>query len=128
MIDSFHMTLTPNKTEVSRARRFVTEIAHQIGQEELADIVELLTSELVTNAILHGGNDTMRISVGWAPPVFRVEVQDHTAALPQVRRYSTEATTGRGLTLVTELSSRWGATPIGGNGKSVWFEMLAEAS
>lgn len=122
------MTLTPNKSEVSRARRFVTDIAHQIGQDELADVVELLTSELVTNAILHGGNDTMRISVGWTPPTFRVEVLDHTPALPQQRHYSAEASTGRGLTLVTELSSNWGATPIGGNGKSVWFEMLAEAS
>ena len=58
------MTLSPSKSEVTRARKFVTTDAHEIEQERLVDVVELLTSELVTNAILHGGDEPLRIAAG----------------------------------------------------------------
>lgn len=123
VIDSFHMTLSPSKAEVARARRFVTTVAHEINQERLSDVVELLTSELVTNAILHGGGEPLRLAVGWSPPVFRVEVFDRSPQLPAQRHYAAEASTGRGLALVAALASDWGATPIGDSAKAVWFEV-----
>lgn len=67
MTDAFQMTLSPTRSEVARARRFVTMVAHEIGQEQLSDVVELLTSELVTNAILHSGDEPFQIAVRWSP-------------------------------------------------------------
>jgi anti-sigma regulatory factor (Ser/Thr protein kinase) len=126
MIESFHMTLAPERSEVGRARRFVVDIATAVGQQSLADVVELLTSELVTNVVLHAAGDAMRINVAWAPPTFRVEVTDDSPVAPQLHRYGPEAGTGRGLALVDSLASAWGSDP-GDDGKSVWFEVAAEA-
>ena len=126
MIDSFQMTLTPQRAEVSRARRFVVDIATALGQDHLADVVELLTSELVTNVVLHAGGDSMRVTVDWSPPMFRVEVFDESAAKPRQFHYGVEASTGRGLTLIEDLATHWGTIPQA-DGKSVWFEVDAAA-
>lgn len=124
MIKSFQMTLAPQRAEVSRARRFVVDIATAVGQNDLADIVALLTSEVVTNVVLHAGGDEMRVSVDWSPPTFRVEVFDESPAQPRPQRYGVDAATGRGLALITDLASAWGTTPHP-DGKSVWFEVDA---
>lgn len=126
MIDSFQMTLVPQRAEVSRARRFVVDIVTALGQDHLADVVELLTSELVTNVVLHAGGKRMRITVDWSPPVFRVEVFDESNAKPRQFSYGVEAATGRGLALIEDLASDWGTTPQA-DGKSVWFEVDAAA-
>lgn len=124
MIESFQMTLAPQRAQVSRARRFVVEIATAVGQGDLADVVELLTSEVVTNVVLHAGGDEMRITVDWSPPTFRVEVFDESPATPRPQRYGVDAATGRGLALISDLASAWGTTPHE-DGKSVWFEVDA---
>jgi hypothetical protein len=83
----------------------------------------LLVSELVTNAMLHGGTSselTVRIDEG----VLRAEVRDGNSSLPHVKHYSETATTGRGLLIVQALSAAWGTTPEGA-GKVVWFELNA---
>jgi anti-sigma regulatory factor (Ser/Thr protein kinase) len=122
VIKSFEMELEPDRGQVSRARRFVVEVATMIGQDDLADIVELLTSELVTNAVLHARSQVVHINVTWQPPVFRVVVSDDSTGEPMLKHFSDEAATGRGLVLVEELSNRWGSDPVAG-GKDVWFEM-----
>lgn len=122
MIESFQMTLAPQRSEVSRARRFVVDIATAVGQDELSDVVELLTSEVVTNVVLHAGGEAMRIHVDWAPPKFRVEVYDQSPATPRPQNYGDEAATGRGLALVEGLATAWGTDPHT-IGKSVWFEV-----
>lgn len=127
MIESFALTMAPQRAEVGRARRFVVDIATAVGQNNLADVVELLTSELVTNAVLHAGGETMRISVDWSPPTFRVEVFDESPAAPKKQHYGAEAATGRGLALISELATAWGTIPRSG-GKSVWFEVEADAA
>ncbi len=127
MIESFRMTLAPNRAEVSRARRFVVEIATAVGQRELADVVELLTSEVVTNVVLHAGGEAMRIHVDWSPPSFRVEVFDESPAAPKQQQYGVEAATGRGLALIERLATAWGTLPHT-IGKSVWFELHADAA
>ena len=125
MIKSFGMELQPDRSQVGRARRFVVGIATMIGDDELADIVELLTSEVVTNAVLHARGDVIHITVTWHPPTFRVEVHDDAPGAPTIKHFSDEAATGRGLVLVEELSEQWGWTPSNG-GKTVWFELTVE--
>jgi anti-sigma regulatory factor (Ser/Thr protein kinase) len=88
----------------------------------VADAVLLLTSELVTNAVLHAGSDVSLI-VRCEDRTVRVEIEDHSTELPVPGR-SPDASAGRGLMLVDVMSGRWGIErrPMG---KTVWFEVPA---
>ena len=86
-----------------------------------ADAVELLVSELATNALVHGAGD-VRVRVLPRDGVVRVEVDDDSPVLPVRRSAGPTAEGGRGLALVTALSSSWGVLPRD-MGKTVWFEV-----
>ena len=106
---------------VPMARRFTADALRDV-QDDLVDDVELVVSELVTNALLHGAAPVvLRLSV--ARDRVRVEVEDSGRELPVRMRQDGEAMTGRGLSLVARLSSGWGVEPAGGRGKVVWAEV-----
>ena len=109
------------------ARQGVSDVAGVHGLP--SDVAELLVSELVGNAVRHGavaaGAGDVVLRVQPAPDgALRVEVDDagdpHLPARPPDADESAES--GRGLLLVDELATRWGAEPIPG-GKRVWFEV-----
>ena len=88
------------------------------------DDAELLASELVTNAVVHGeGPVTVRVWPG--ADGLRVEVSDHGGGTPRLQdRLDVESEGGRGLGIVDGLASRWGVAPrTTGSGTTVWFEM-----
>ena len=103
------------------ARRFVDETLRRWQCDELFDVVGLLTSELVTNAILHAHSE-IELSVSMMPDAIRIDVLDHSADLPSPRVAAEEDTSGRGLGLVEALATAWGVDERPG-GKSVWFEL-----
>ncbi|PYC68433.1 histidine kinase [Streptomyces tateyamensis] len=112
--------LTGDRALVGHARRFVRETLHEWGLAALADQAELLTSELVTNALVHAGAPTqLRLFRNQA---LTVEVSDVDGHAPRLRRALEDDEGGRGMHLVNELAHRWGsrATP---RGKLVWFEL-----
>ena len=89
--------------------------------DEVAGDAELVVSELVTNAALHGAPPiTVRI---WAEPCVRVEVEDHGRSAPILLQQNTEAMTGRGLSMVAALASDWGVDRVPDDGKVVWAEL-----
>ncbi|MER7703761.1 ATP-binding protein [Kitasatospora sp. NPDC097605] len=93
------------------------------GVPELADTAELLTSELVTNALQHTGQGAVFDAVLTGDQRLRIEVQDGTARLPGRRRDpDAYATSGRGLLLVEALADSWGVQ-LRGDGKVTWFEL-----
>lgn len=55
----------------------------------------------------------------------RLTVQDGSLAIPRMREYGAEATTGRGLRLVQDLSRSWGVEQSGA-GKVIWAELVPE--
>ena len=104
------------------ARRYVREVlgANHVN-EKVAGVVELLTSEVVTNALLHA-RGARELSVQVWPSVIRVEVEDPSSLLPTPRPAGAEAVSGRGLKIVSALARAWGVE-TGQRGKRVWFEV-----
>ena len=109
---------------VSVARAFVRDALTGLAPDALAT-ASLLTSEVVTNAVLHGQGDEINISVRRTDHGCVVEVADANPVVPHQRQHSVDAGVGRGLTLVRDLSSAWGVreTPGGRFSKLVWFEV-----
>lgn len=109
--------LEPRSVGVARAFVSGWLRAHQL--EALADTVVLLSSELVTNVVLHATGPA-QLRVGEHAGGVRVEVSDGSTVGPVGRSSSATATTGRGLRLLDDLADSWGCdlTP---DGKTVWF-------
>ncbi|MFF3518529.1 SpoIIE family protein phosphatase [Streptomyces sp. NPDC002573] len=113
---------------VHRARKELREWLRTWSLDSAVDEAELLTSEVVTNALVHGDSD-VSVCVRQYPDHIRVEVRDsdpHPARPVTVPRAEDEAEGGRGLLIVSALASGWGNSPSG-RGKTVWFELPAEA-
>ncbi|MFI5861166.1 ATP-binding protein [Streptomyces sp. NPDC051546] len=116
----------PRQDSVPRARRHSAWLAVAWGQPELASDVALLTSELVTNALLHGSlwDRYLRVAVRLTEAVLRIEVTDPKGERrPEPRApLSDHDQFGRGLHIVKALSESWGCT---GRvvGKTVWAEL-----
>jgi len=93
--------------------------------EEALSVLQLLVTEVVTNALRHGSHPiTMRLSEHTAGVL--CEVGDGGVGLPRRRAPRALDTGGRGLQIVDALAAAWGVIPAsGGNGKTVWFEVPA---
>lgn len=109
---------------VRAARRYVREAAayqEPDTPEDALGTLELLASELATNAIRHGARmspgTSIRVVVDAKPGRTRVEVHDECPTLPYLRPASTLAERGRGLLLVSLMAAAWGA-PIATAGRS----------
>lgn len=114
------LAFDPASLSAREARRFVRAMCEEAGHAEWADAAELAVSEVVTNVVLHAHTE-FRLTVRTAADHVRVEVLDHNPALPRQRGYDDEATTGRGMALVDAVTDAHGVTPLGGDGKVVWF-------
>ncbi|MFG2291288.1 ATP-binding protein [Streptomyces sp. NPDC048595] len=106
---------------VGEVRRELRQLLSRwAGGGELADVATLLTSELVTNALVHAeGGAVVTARVG---DRLRVEVRDCASGRPEVRAATVDGTSGRGLQLVRSLADAWGIRTEG-LGKCVWFEL-----
>lgn len=88
---------------------------------DLLDNVQVVVSELVTNAVLHGGG-ALSVALTLLADAVRVEVGDRSGLLPAESGYGRGATTGRGLALVASMSRDWDFEPQE-SGKLVWAEV-----
>ncbi|MEC3997531.1 SpoIIE family protein phosphatase [Actinacidiphila sp. DG2A-62] len=120
-------TFEPVGRSVAVARAFVRDTLHGWGFADVVDDAVVLTSELVTNAVIHAGTAADVTCLRYDTAV-RVEVADHypEREVPlqsrgrQFRDSDNEG--GRGLMLCAALANRWGVeyTPAG---KDVWFQL-----
>ncbi|MFJ9038112.1 ATP-binding protein [Streptomyces sp. NPDC102406] len=110
---------------VPETRRALRELLSHWGRPGRSEIAELLTSELVTNALVHTDRDA-EVTATVGPRGLRVEVRDDAERKPKLRvPIADDGTNGRGLVLVQSLADAWGVVMLGagGAGKVVWFEL-----
>ncbi|MFJ2567555.1 SpoIIE family protein phosphatase [Streptomyces sp. NPDC087568] len=117
----------PLGRSVATARSFVRDTLQGWGFGDIVDDAVVLTSELVTNAVVHAGtaadvlclrsDDGVRIEVSDRYPEREVPVQSSA-----VNMGSPDREGGRGLQLCAALAGRWGVeyTPTH---KKVWFQL-----
>ncbi len=90
----------------------------------------LLLSELVTNAIQHGGagpDETVQVRLASGPERIRVEVFD-PGSNGKGPRDRVDDEGGYGLLLVDRLANDWGRQHLDAGGTLVWFELELDAS
>lgn len=114
------------------ARLHVKQVAWEWGLEDLGDALELVTSELVTNAVhisRESGLPSVRLWLRANQEHVVIQVWDGDHRLPTPQETDLEAEGGRGLLLVKSLSENWGAyRPEDRSGKVVWAAMRAASS
>jgi PAS domain S-box-containing protein len=115
-------TLAPAAESARTARRLVADVLISVGGDELIDTAALLTSEVVTNGIVHAHTD-LQVVVEATATWVRVEVVDGNPQLPSRREYDENAVTGRGMEMVDLLADDYGVEPLDDNGKRVWFRL-----
>ncbi|PZG10285.1 PAS domain S-box protein [Nonomuraea aridisoli] len=113
----------------AHARKFVRQVLGEWRLSHLAEDAVLLTSELVTNAVVHAGTGvelTCRLDLDAVPARLEIEVDDHHPArtIPQTPGESPGGlpTSGRGLALAALLADAWGVTYTR-TAKRVWVRM-----
>jgi anti-sigma regulatory factor (Ser/Thr protein kinase) len=91
------------------------------GGADPDEIVPLLTSELVSNAVRHATGEVSLEVALLNPHELRVEARDESPDAPVVRRSNPGGSGGHGLTIIETLSLRWGVDRYE-HFKVVWFE------
>lgn len=122
---SASIELGPASLSVRDARRFVTGQLESWGMVGLVETAALLTSELVTNSVLHARTPIV-VSITRGAGIAEIVVRDSSRHLPRRRQHALEATTGRGLELLERLADSWHVS-VDDRGKSIRFTLAVGA-
>jgi anti-sigma regulatory factor (Ser/Thr protein kinase) len=115
--------LPPTPASPARARALVR--AQMAGfSEEAVTAVELMTSELVTNAVVHGST-SIEVELRQEAVIWRVAVTDGCRERPMPKNPHERDPHGRGLLIVQSLAQEWGVVENRA-GKSVWFTLACQ--
>lgn len=125
MPPSTQQTFPGGSKTPAAARRFAgTALDTLLGSRltpSVCDDVELVVSELVTNAV-RAGSASVEVSLALENSRVAVRVTDEAAGWPEERNAGIHDTGGRGLTLVSAMSAAWGVR-LTEAGKVVWAEI-----
>ncbi|MFC6086764.1 ATP-binding protein [Sphaerisporangium aureirubrum] len=128
---SASFVLPPHARSVHAARCFASGSLIGWAMSDLVADMELVVSELATNALRHGlasgredpacgRADLVRMSMVRKGSLVTCVFADPGAAVPVLRRHSELDTGGMGLHIVESMSLRWGFDPLPPYGKVVW--------
>jgi PAS domain-containing protein/anti-sigma regulatory factor (Ser/Thr protein kinase) len=113
--------LPPDPRAAKTARDIAVTALHGWQLAEHADLMELLVSEVVTNAIRYA-NTPSHLTLRRGRNALYVEIADGDSRVPRLLNPTADDEGGRGLQLVAELATHWGARPTS-TGKTVWFQL-----
>lgn len=121
------ITLPATPRSASAARSLLRSALQLHLHRAVMDDVELLVTELVANA---SATESEQCIVSVSVPeagVVRIAVADTGHEPPAVGTANSLAENGRGLKIIDHLALRWGVEAATPAGKTVWFEVAAEA-
>jgi len=118
--------VVPHAAKVRELRQFALSAVAEWGDidAEVADTVQLVVSEMVTNVIRHADGHEATVRVEHHGDRLVVAVVDPDPAPPRLGLFSPEDEDGRGLRLVDAVAERWGTRQLAAGGKVVWCELL----
>ena len=119
-----HLHLEPLPRVAQTARAFVRERLPDVDADTL-DTVLLLTSELVTNAVIHA-RTAIEVGITVTTNKVLVTVHDEDLGLPSDTYPGREG--GRGLGLVAAMSEETATERHVGEGKTVWFRLARRSA
>ena len=114
------LTISGGRNAPGRARAALAALNGSL--RGIREDVRLLVTELVTNAVVHGGagpETPIEIRVKATPQGVRAEIE-HTGPEFEARPRPEEQ--HYGLFLVEQIADRWGVEPLGGRNRA-WFEV-----
>lgn len=111
---------------VAHVRRYCVAACEALGWADAADTVELLVSEIATNAVCHAQGQSYQVRLLDQGKRLRVEVADDSPERPASRDAAADAENGRGLAMVNAFALRSGVEARG-DGKTTWFEVGSTA-
>lgn len=120
-------TVDPNYRSVAPARHWAAATLAKAGiAPQRREMLVLLVSELVTNAVQHAWPPlTLRVDAD--EERIRVEATDNHPDEPVLREAPPTDLGGRGVWLIDRLASDWGSqVDASGASKTVWFELRAD--
>jgi len=117
---TYELTLAPTVDSVGAGRRLVGAALSEWGLDALSYTATLLTSEVLTNSLLHARTQIDLTVARTAPTEVTISVRDGSTLVPRRRQHAHDATTGRGLELLDRLAQSWRIEPDA-NGKTLTF-------
>jgi anti-sigma regulatory factor (Ser/Thr protein kinase) len=126
---SHDIELAAEPLSASKAREFVCLRLVEHDLLYLVDEVQLVASELATNAIVHA-NTPFIVSLSAVDQTVLLAIRDGSRSVPVGARPQVIDMGGRGLMVVQLLSHGWGVSSDGRGSKSVWasFAMRTESA
>ncbi|MGA5703305.1 ATP-binding protein [Peterkaempfera bronchialis] len=122
---AWEMWFTPYERSVALARAQVARtLTHWGYTSGGVDSVTLVVSELVTNAVVHGGGrQPIHVQLTAETGGCLIEVSDASAQKPMAATPGPDDEHGRGLLLVKALADSWGTHVHEDEGKTVWARL-----
>lgn len=112
--------------DVPAARSWARGQLDGLGANEVEWELLQVLSELVSNAAIHARSPFL-VRLTADAGTLRLEVTDESPSGVTPRNYAEDATTGRGMVLVSQLTQDWGVT-VSEAGKTVWADFVLGAS
>lgn len=116
---------------IRHGRTFAVQCARELGaaRDTLA-VVELLASEVITNAVKFGGErGTVAVRVVPDGGFLRIEVSDDSDVDPRIDADRPAHLGGHGMKLIALLAAEWGVRHHDGTyGKTVWMTVALDRS
>jgi anti-sigma regulatory factor (Ser/Thr protein kinase) len=121
--DELLIRLWPTPQACTNARHAVREFCSSRGLDDLAYDAELLTSEVMSNAVRYS-DGMLTVLLVHAHESLAVTVSDNNAHVPSMLSDLPDelAESGRGLAVLDSVAGDWGMAP-GDAGKTVWFRL-----
>jgi anti-sigma regulatory factor (Ser/Thr protein kinase) len=117
-----HLTVRAGLHAPALARAFIRSAVELLGSTAPDDAV-LLTSEAVTNSVVHAETEAVEVALYRLGDAVHVAITDGDPDEPEMQPADPQRIGGFGVRLIDQLADGWGVDPVTGDGKCVWFEV-----